>query len=266
MAQKTEVAPSEKQTWGKGRRIAFYTLVALSLLSMLIAGPILTLPVTAWLSESTLDALFDMDGLGIHRVHLQGASLLFSLTVVAMVAQFRKPDTKAAPLWAAAAGWVAFLPIELTHLVDPYSIVVTALVVGSLILHPRRWPSGPLKWRSRSALLAVPFAAAAVVYAIQQAVHQLNAVSGEPHAAVSHYELMTGLAIGLAASALLGATTFPGRLISGWTAGILALVFAIFCIGYPNQTSSVGTAWGVVLVVWSLLYLFTTVLPRRETK
>jgi hypothetical protein len=261
MSQKTAVPVSKAPLWGKGGRITFYGAVALSLLSMLITGPILTLPVTAWLSETTLDAMFGEEGLGIHRVHMQGASLLFWLTIVAMVAQFRRPESKAAPLWAAAAAWVVFLPLELTHLVDPYSIVVTVLAVAVLALHPRRWPATSIEWRSGPRLLAVPFAAVGVAYSFQQALLQINAVTGDPHAEASHYALVAGLVAGLAVSALLGATNFPGHQVPAWTAGILTLVLAVFCIGHPDQTSSVGTAWGWTLVVWSLTYLLAAIRP-----
>lgn len=255
MSQKTAVPVSKEPLWGKGRRITFYVAVALSLLSMLITGPLLTLPVTAWLSETTLDAMFGEEGLGIHRVHMQGASLLFWLTIVAMVAQFRRPESKAAPLWAATAGWVVFLPLELTHLVDPYSIVVTVLVVAVLALHPRRWPVEAVELRSGPRLLAIPFAAVGVAYAYQQALLQLNAVAGDPHAVVSHYELMAASAVGLGLSALLGASDFPGHPISAWTAAVMTLVLGVFFIGHPHQTSSVGVVWGIALVVWAPVYL-----------
>ncbi|HEX6221746.1 MAG TPA: hypothetical protein VF115_11685 [Acidimicrobiia bacterium] len=264
MSQKTAAPASKDQLWGKGRRTAFYFAVARSLLAMLITGPVLTLPVTAWLSEATLDAMFGEEGLGIHRVHMQGASLLFWLTIVAMVAQFRHPESKAAPLWAAVAGWVVFLPVELTHLVDPYSILITALVVVALALHPRRWPTSLLRWQSGPRLLAVPFAVVAFGYGYLQAMLQLNAVPGDPHAVVSHYELMTGIAVGLAVSALLGATYFSGHLISAWTASILTLVLAVFYIGHPDQMSSVGVGWGSALVVWGLVYLFVSTRFRRN--
>jgi hypothetical protein len=105
MAQTRTARAADNQLWGKSRRIAFYVAVALSLLSMLITGPLLTLPVAAWLPEATLDAMFGEEGLGIHRVHMVGAALVFWMTIVAMVVQFRHPQRHAAPLWAAAAGW-----------------------------------------------------------------------------------------------------------------------------------------------------------------
>lgn len=265
MSQKTAVSVINEPLWGKGRRIVFYAAVGLSLLTMLITGPVLTLPVTAWLSEATLDALFGEQGLGIHRVHMEGASLLFWLTIVAMVAQFRRPQTKAAPLWAAAAGWVVFLPLELTHLVDPYSIIVTVLVIAVLALHPRRWPAAPVEWQSGPRLLAVPLAAVGVAYAYQEALLQLNAATGDPHAEASHYALMAGLAAGLAVSALMGATNFPGHQVSAWSAGILTLVLAVFFIGHPDQTSSVSPAWGWTLVVWSLTYVLVAIRPAART-
>lgn len=263
MAQKTDAPKSTKQVWGKARRVSFYIAVALSLASMLITGPLLTLPITAWLSEATLDSMFGEEGLGIHRVHMQGAAVVFWMTIVAMVAQFRRPEEKAAPLWAAAAAWVVFLPLELTHLVDPYSIVVTVLILIVLGLHPRRWPTARIEWRTGMRLVAISFALVAVAYAYQQAMLQLNAGPGDPHAVASHYELMTAAAAGLAVSALLGATNFPGHLISAWVVGVLTLVLGVFYIGHPDQMSSVRTGWGTALIVWSLVYLFVSTRPSR---
>lgn len=263
MAQ-TKTGSTDIRTIGRARRISFYVVVGLALAAMAAYPPLLMGPVVTWLPESTIDSLFGEEGLGIHRAHLEGASLLFWLTVVAMVSQFRRPETKPAPVWAAAVAWVVFLPIELTHLVDPVSIVITVLVISVVALHPRRWPATPIVWRSVPRLLAVPFALVAVVYAYQQTLLQLNAVPGDLHAVVSHYELMTGVAVGLAVSALLGTTDFPGHRISAWTAGVLALALGVFFVGYPDQVSSGGTGWGFALVVWSLTYIAVTARDTRS--
>jgi hypothetical protein len=151
-----------------------------------------------------------------------------------------------------------FLPLELTHLVDPYSVVVTVLVLAVLALHPRRWPTKSVKWQPGLTALAVPFAVVALVYAYQQAMQQLNALPGEPHAVVSHYELMTAAAVGLGLSALLGASDFPGHRISGWTAGLMTLVLGVFYIGHPHQMSSVGVGWGAAMVAWALSFLLAS--------
>lgn len=248
----------EESTMGKGRRIVFYVAVALTVAAMAAYPPILLGPVLAWLDESVLDSLFGEEGLGAHRAHIEGGSLLFWLTLVAVISQFRRPETKAAPLWAAVAAWVVFLPIELTHLVDPFSIVVTVLVVTVLALHPRRWPEGGVTWHKGPRAVAIVGTLAAAVYAYQQTLLQINGLPEDPHVAGSHYALMAVLTVGLAVSALLGTTNAPGREISAWTAGIITAVLGMFFIGNPDQASSAGVGWGVAMVIWAVVYLWAT--------
>ena len=260
MAQtKTDSTPV--RTIGRSRRITFYAVVGVTLAAMAAYPPLLIGPIAAWLNESTIDSLFGEEGLGVHRVHLAGASLLFWLTIVALVSQFRRPETKAAPVWAAAAGWVVFLPIELTHLVDPFSIIITILEVVVVMLHPRRWPEEGVTWRRSPRALAVLGAAAGVVYAYQQTVLQVGGLAEDPHVAASHYALMTALAIGLSASALFGATDFPGHHISAWTVGVVTIILGVFFIGHPDQASSPGLVWGVAMVAWALAYLVINARP-----
>lgn len=260
MAQ-TKTGPTDIRTIGRARRISFYVVVGLTLAAMAAYPPLLMGPVLSWLPESTIDSLFGEEGLGIHRAHLEGTSLLFWLTVVAMVSQFRRPETKPAPVWAAAVAWVVFLPIELTHLVDPVSIVITVLVISVVALHPRRWPQDGVTWRRRPRALAVIGAAAGVLYAYQQVVFQVKGLPEDPHVAASHYALMAAMAVGLSVSALLGATDFPGRRITAWTAAVMTVILGVFFIGHPDQASSLGVAWGVAMVVWALAYLLVSTRP-----
>lgn len=259
----------EKPTMARTRRITFYIFVGLTLAAMAAYPPILIGPIVAWLDESVIDSLFGEEGLGAHRVHIEGATLLFWLTIVAMVSQFRRPETKAAPLWAAAVAWLVFLPIELTHLVDPFTIIVTALVVSLLALHPRRWPKGGFAWLTTPRAIAIIGTAFAGIYSFQQTLLQINGLREDPHVTGSHYALMAVLAIGLAVSALLGATTFPGHQISSWTVGVITVVLGVFFIGHPDQASSPGVGWGVVMIMWAVVYLWATArvqspVPKRN--
>ena len=262
-----EVAQRSRRTRepARTRRVAFRTAVGLALASMLITGPLLTLPVTAWFPESVLDAMFGEQGLGAHRAHMAGAATLFWLTIVALVAQFRHPERHPAPLWAVAGGWLVFLPLELTHLVDPYTIVVVVLMVAVLVLHPRRWT--PVRFDQRTRVVALPAVAASVVYGSQQALDQFRALPDDPHAAGSHYALMAALAIAFAISALAGASDAPGRTVAAWSAGLAAANVGVFSIAHPEQASSLGVGWGIAAVAWAVIWSWTIVTrplaPRR---
>ena len=263
-----ETRPVEKQEelcWGKAHRVTFYVAVGLSLASMLIAGPVLTLPVTAWFPEGALNAMFGEENLGAHRAHMEGATTLFWLTVIAMLAQFRRPQHKAAPLWAVAVAWPFFLGLELTHLVDPYSIIVTVLVLAVLALHPNRRPQGRITWTGGVGRAVAPvLAGGAAVYALQQTLLQITGVTGDPHVDASHYALMAAAAVGISVSALLGSSNFPGHLISAWSAGILTINVGVFFIGHPNQASSLGPVLGSAIVILALLYLVVNTRTRTE--
>lgn len=254
MAQTTAVTTREP-TWGKARRITFYFAVGLTLAALAAFPPLLAGPVVAWLDGDTIDSLFGDEGLAIHRVHIEGATLLFWLMIVAMISQFRRPESSTAPLLAAAAAWIVFLPIELTHLVDPFSITLAVLLVAVVALHPRRWPVERVSWRTGPLALAGMATLPALVYAVQEVRLQLTEPAADPHVEGSHYALMAVLALGLALSALLGATDIPGHRISAWTAGIITIVLGVFFIGHTDDASSVATGWGVAMIVWAVAYL-----------
>lgn len=250
--------PRARVEWRKGRRIAFYIAVLLGLASMAVTGPALTLPVTAWLPEATLDAMFGQNGLGIHRIHVHGTGLLFWLIIVAFIAQIGRPERRPAPLWAAAAAMVVLLPLDWTNEFDPFSIIIALPVLAVLALHPHRWPTTPIAWRREPRLLAISFTIMAAIYAYQQAILQVNGIPQDTHVAGSHYALMAAMAVGLGVSALLGATNFPGHLISAWAAGLMALAIGAFSIGHPGPASSVGAGWGTAIVIWGVVYLLVT--------
>jgi hypothetical protein len=73
---------------------------------------------------------------------------------------------------------------------------------------------------------------------------------------------MTGIAVALALSALLGATSIPGHQISAWSAGVQSLVLGLFFIGHPSQMSSVGVGWGAAMVAWALAFLVASARTR----
>jgi hypothetical protein len=100
-----------------------------------------------------------------------------------------------------------------------------------------------------------------VLYAYQQVVFQVKGLPEDPHVAASHYALMAAMAVGLSVSALLGATDFPGRRITAWTAAVMTVILGVFFIGHPDQASSLGVAWGVAMVVWALAYLLVSTRP-----
>ncbi|MDX1510494.1 MAG: hypothetical protein R3249_04055 [Nitriliruptorales bacterium] len=258
----TEIKP----TWGKGRRITFYVAVGLSLLVLAGYPPILAGPVVAWLDGETLDALFSEEGLVIHRVHIEGATLLFWLTIVAMVSQFRRPEARPAPLLAAAAAWVVFLPVEFTHLVDPFTVIITTLVVGVVALHPRRWPEQPIRWRSRPLAVAGFGSLLALAYFIQELRLQLMGSAGDPHVDDTHYGIMAALAVGIAVSAVLGASDVPGHRISTWSAAIITVALGAFFIGHTEYASAVPAGWGVLMIAWAAVYLWLTTQPSDESE
>lgn len=242
--------------WSRRHRISFRVAVGLLLLALAAFPPVLAGPVLAWLDADLLDSMFLDEGLAMHRVHIEGGTLLFWLTIVALIAQFRSPERKPAPVWAAAAAWVFFLPIELTHLVDPWTITVTVLAVAVVALHPRRWPTDGVTWRSGPLGVAVLGAVPAAVYAVEQVRLQLTLPEANPHVEDSHYALMAALVVGLVVSAVVGATDVPGHRISARTAGIITIALAAFFIGHTGHESSVPVGWGVALIAWAVAYLW----------
>jgi hypothetical protein len=261
--------PEHHVKWSKGRRISFYTAVVLSLASVAITGPVLTLPVTAWLPETALDAMFSdvqLEAIGgviaPHRIHAVGAGLFFWLTVVAMIALIRRPERKAAPLWASAATMVVLVPLDWTQGFNLEDLTFALPVLAVLALHPRRRPE-KVAWRSGPAMAGVPFAAVAAVYAFQQTLAQITGSPADSHVADGHYAVMAALAVGIGVSALLGVTDFPGQVISAWATGLAALALGTVFIGYPHLASSAGVGGGAAIVVWAIIYLAVTVRNPR---
>ena len=258
-------ALSSAPSWGRVRRVTFHVAAALVVLALAAFPPILAGPIVAWLDGETLDSLFGEEGLAIHRVHIEGATLLFWLTLVAMISQFRRPESKPAPLYAAVVAWLVFLPLELTHLVDPFSIIVTTLVVLVLALHPRRWPMDGVQWRRTPLVLAAVGAVPALVYAVLEIRLQLTAPATDPHVEGSHYALMGVLALALIVSALAGATDVPGHRIAAWTVAVITVALAAFFIGHSGHVSAVAAGWGVAMIAWAAAYLwFATQRPESS--
>lgn len=240
---------------GRIRPALFVATIWLFLAAVAIAGPALTLPVTAALPEDALETIFGEEALGSHRIHILGFSLALWLVVLGMASQLRNPERKQAQLWTAAVAVMVFLPLDLTAEIFPLTFVITALVVGAVALHPVRWPRPGPSWTAPALPVAVVGAVPAFVYGLNEARLQVTGLSSNPHVADVHHASMATLALGVAVAAVLGTSDMPGRRMTAWTAGVMSVVVAIYFIAHPDLTSSMGVTWGVGLALWAAVYL-----------
>ena len=137
---------------------------------------------------------------------------------------------------------------------DPLAVIGIVALGVIVWAYPGRESVRILPTQRRMLVLGTPLMAGSVLLAGQQLVAQLSAVSADPHAATGHYRLTAAMAIGLAAAALLGSTSLPGRALVAWLAVGGALYYGLASIVFPAEASSLGVAGGAVALVTAAAY------------
>jgi len=275
-----EGKPAANARPGKGRRIAFYGFGVVYLLLLAFQSPLL-LVVLGWFLEEP--------GIQAHRVHEISFGAFFALSLVGLLVQFRRPESKIAPAYQMVlpitVGIVAVLVVEQ---IDPFVLVFFVLPMGIVALHPagrRLWrpsihPSvamlvmagvlfAPLAFFSVSEL-RVGLAAKDVFPRIENTVDEDASVkeferavaretsNPEEQLAAEHYghwSVMAAFAVTICLLAVVAGLRPKGWRITAWSAGAAAAYFGAASIAFPFNASSVGRIGGTLLIIWGVSFV-----------
>lgn len=253
-AQDAPGTETDAPTAGRARRIGFRVVAGLLTLAMGLTGGHLL--VTGWTDPT--------DG-GIHRLQdLHWGVVEGLLLAVAMGWQLRRPERHAGAMRVALLAVVAQLVCAAGALApDPFGIVLLALVLGALALHPaRRDVVRPALAPDRLLLApAVAGALALAVFSAVQVAHHHTASSGDLLEAKTGWlgAAFCGLALALVvlAAALLRSTAATVLGAAG-----LAVV-GVGSLLHPSAASSFGSIGGAGALVLAVALLLVVVVQLR---
>jgi hypothetical protein len=263
---------AEIRTRTSGRRAAFVVLALL--LGVLFAYPGSALFHGWWSTE---------DG-GIHRFHhvVWGihTGLMLSAGLFALLVRTEERVATAQQVGVAMAVMMTlfFGAVVIPHWGEPgteidrivFTILVLVLTFVVLALHPRR---EELVRRGQG--LSKPMAAlglvglvVAIPYAVDHIQIQLAVdLATDPHSAGdrTHWDEMASATLTLALVALVAALRTRGWRLVAWTAGIGTMVFGTASILLPDQASSPGVAWGVLILLGGALFIAVAEVEARRS-
>lgn len=255
------------------RRIAFYVVAGLLVLALAIQWWVVLTPAVVWLSDGFVNDFFSsrVDDFAIHRIHRLALALSHVVVLIGLALQFRRPETKEAPMWQASGFFGAAIILNLvigptSEQVPPPLWIIFGLGVLAGVLHPTspllRVPKpADRRLLALTAVVALPV----VFYVFDQVALQISGAEADPHWAGSHYQFAGEFGIHLILLGLVSSTAFTGRRVTSWMAGLSALLMGAASVVFPDQTSSPGIVWGSALAAWGLLFIVTSERAGGET-
>lgn len=258
---------------GKVRRIAFWVVIALASLFLLVAFlyayPLIAvnwLPRDVWLVVRADRFHPDLaPGDEVHRLHSLALGVLAWGMLLGIVVQVPRPDRKIAALLASLAVPISMAVSEM--MAGTYTVGGTAaflvLILAAVILHPAardslRLPSWNLPMLGLAAVAAFPW----VVYASGQgqAAHDVG-----PGFEVDHLTFMSGLALLAVLWGIIG-----GSNRAGWQYAAGASMVATACVGlqsviFPDVLSGLSLPWAAAALAWCVAYGSAAILRTRAS-
>ena len=214
----------------------------------------------------------DRDPLGIGVLSVAYGAVAGIVLPVAFLSLLRAPQRRPAALQQIAAVGLAFA-LGGTIGLDPLSFISVGMVVimlaAVLALHPARpplWPDGH-RTDGRVLVAAAVGAIPWLVYAVTTAANSRSHVPPDDMASrpqAGGWAGATVLALAVVLLALLVASRPPGWRVPLWSAALASAAFGVVSLLNPSAPGSVGTAWGVAAVIWSLALLVTAELSRAQ--
>jgi hypothetical protein len=269
----SDQAPAATEpAWGRTRRIAFYAVTAVPLVSLgLLFWKVNLFWMFAWLPGDFLERFYasqlEFDHVVgpfvPHIIHYLALSASHVMILVGLALQLTRPRTNVAAAWQGAGGLflsMLTLPFVLVSVgpsqLPPPVLAVIALVVAAALLHPAnpiRKPPRPTDQIMTGlwAIAAIP----AVLLTISQIRLELNGVPADPHWQGLHYNFMAEFGLHVVLAGLLGASALSGWRYSAWTVSFMVALLGMGFIVYPDLPGSQGPGWGVAMIAWAALYL-----------
>lgn len=279
----TETADAPVRAPGKVRRAAFYLSLVLFTLLLVFMSP-LPMLVLGWFLQPEAGEVS-------HKVHEISFGGLFALSLIAALAQFRRPANKpAAAIQAAAPILLAVISILIVGAFEPFVVIFVVASLAPALLHPARRhvfrppvrPSMPLL-----ALLVVAAIPLAIFAANQMSIGADASAVGKDifdelpddasdedyDAAIEaadmtaeeqievehsgHWSAMAAFALAIVAVGAIATVRIPGWRLSAWSAAIAVAIYASASLTNPVDASAHGGIWGVAGLLWAIAFVVT---------
>lgn len=197
-----------------------------------------------------------------HRMHDLTLALLMATTVVAMLAQLRRPSANVAGMAMALipfAGLViaAVLSDQLQIVQrNPYRLIAAVAAVA-VLLHPsgrsffRSFRLARLNW----SMLALVGLAAVPLLSFASTNVGLQATVLDEHSVQGHYAFMAALAYTVVGLGLLASLRPNGWRLTAWVTGLLPAALGALSLLYAEASSSLDAGWALAAVAWGIAFV-----------
>lgn len=239
------------------------TLRCWPIFAFYIAATLVVATIIGLITVNVIDLGMQHFGEASHRTHDVAYGALFSMLVLGVVMQLRRPQSNVAgvvmaQIPGAALLLVAALAGDWDRIFgrNPlrYAAAVAAVVA---LLHP----SGRALFRSFRAasvsrpMLALVGAAAVPLLAFASSNIRLQRDVDDVHMFMGHYAFMAALAYAIVGVGVLASMRPVGWRLPACSAGLLAALLGVTSLLYPESTSSLTTGWAVAAVVWAVTFV-----------
>lgn len=243
--------------------LAFYLVIGLLILGITVQWWVVITPLLVWFPDGFVNDFFSsrVDDFAIHRIHRLATALTHVIVLAGLAVQFRRPQAKEAAMWQVSVFFVTAVVLNL--IIGPTSEQVPPpvwILIGLGILAGALHPTSPILRlpkvaSTRLLVLTVALAVPMMFYVFDHVGLQANGVAPDPHWEGSHYQFVAELGLHLILLGIVTSSTFTGRRITAWMAGLAATVMGSASVAFPNQTSSLGIGWGLALALWGLVVI-----------
>lgn len=241
------------------RRVFFLAVVGALILYAGLMGELLTFVVRGWFVDP-----------GIHHFHDLVMFGLIWIGILGIAAQLYRPDHR---VNAVLASSLVMIPLAVIAIGTNSPIAMMPIVFGAVGLvivglHPAGWSilefdravAGNRALGGLLVVAAIPL----LIYAGDQLVTQFT-VSDE-HTALVHYGGIATTACFVLMMGVLTSIRKNDRRFAAWSAGLIAVYIGLASVVYPEQASSVGSAWGFAAILWGLAFVTVTEVTLTEER
>lgn len=279
-----------------GWRRAVFTLVVLAFFGLVAAFGLwrdLVFVFIGWFDVSLELFAEDFEAVAPHRLHIFVFGLMLWTAAVGMLAQIRAPRRNVAGQWMALLPWVAFLvALVASDFLEPLPIIVIfgGVTLVATVLHPA---GGSLIGSFEAArvsrvllVLAIVAAVPLLAYAATQIGLQTGAIdpahdhggaahdhggashdherAQQEHVEGGHYAGSAAFGFLVIGVGLLASLRPQGWWLPAWIAGLMAVIFGLASIAFPDPASTVGPLWAGAAILWGLGFIAVAELTQDE--